>query len=235
MGVTELVLWDIDHTLIENSGTSKAIYLAAFERLAGIPARVAPVTEGRTDRLIMHDLFESSGVPKPDWMEIEESLAVAGLSYSDVLRQTGWVLPGVRAAIRSLSQAGDVVVQGLLTGNIRQNAEIKLAAFGLDGLLDFDLGAYGADDDDRSRLVAIAQQRVKARTGQDFSGRRTILVGDTPRDVQAARFNDSRVIAVASGSYSMSDLTIAGADIVLPDLRDTDGFMAAVLAEHGFS
>jgi phosphoglycolate phosphatase-like HAD superfamily hydrolase len=229
--VTELVLWDIDHTLIENSGTSKAIYLAAFERLAGTPARVAPVTEGRTDRLIMHDLFESSGIPKPDWAEIEESLVVAGQSYSAVLRQTGWVLPGVTAAILSLTQVSNIVVQGLLTGNIRQNAEIKLAAFGLDRLLDFELGAYGADDDDRSRLVAIAQQRAKARTGRDFSGRRTILVGDTPRDVQAARFSGSRIIAVASGSYSMTELAIAGADITLPDLRDTDGFVASVLAE----
>ena len=229
--MAKLVLWDIDHTLIENSGTSKAIYLAAFKDLVGKPARVAPVTEGRTDRLIMHDLFKSSGIPMPEWLKIESALATAGKSHRDILRRTGWALPGAKDAIRHLAQAGDVVVQGILTGNIRQNAQVKLAAFGLDALLDFDLGAYGSDDDDRSRLVAIAQQRVMTRTGQEFSGRRTILVGDTPRDVQAGRFSKSRTIAVASGSYSMSDLALAGADVVLPDLRDTARFMHAVLAE----
>jgi phosphoglycolate phosphatase len=227
-----LVLWDIDHTLIENSGASKAIYLAAYEAIVGEPAHALPVTEGRTDRSIMRDLFDMSAVEQPEWSVVEQALTAAGEAHLDLLRKIGWVLPGASEAIRALAQIGGVQ-QGLLTGNIRQNAVIKLAAFGIDKVLDFDLGAYGADDDDRSRLVEIARRRVKAKTGRDFSGHRTILIGDTPRDVHAAQFSGARIIAVASGSYSIADLVAAGAETVFPDLIDTDGFVAAVLNGHG--
>jgi hypothetical protein len=61
------VLWDIDHTLIENSGVSKETYAAAYSALTkaapGRPAR----TEGRTDQLIMRDMFASDGLPEPEW------------------------------------------------------------------------------------------------------------------------------------------------------------------------
>src|SRR5262245_41471117 len=98
-----LVLWDIDHTLLENSGVSNAIYLAAFEAIASRPARVLPITEGRTDRRIMRDLFAMSDAIQPAWPEVEEALAVAGQQHFDVLRRTGWVLPGVRNSLRTLS------------------------------------------------------------------------------------------------------------------------------------
>src|SRR4051794_29168545 len=130
-----LVLWDIDHTLIENSGVSKGIYLAAFEAITDRQSSVQPITEGRTDQRIMHDLFVMSGVRQPAWPEIERALAVAGRRHLDVLRRAGWVLPGVQDSLRALSGI-DGVVQGILTGNIRDNAVVKLNAFNLDSLVD---------------------------------------------------------------------------------------------------
>lgn len=73
----------------------------------------------------------------------------------------------------------------MLTGNLREVARIKLEVFGLDSHLDLDSSAYGDDHRDRAELVAIAQSRTSARTGTIFGNRNTVLIGDTPNDVEA--------------------------------------------------
>jgi phosphoglycolate phosphatase-like HAD superfamily hydrolase len=223
-----LVLWDIDHTLIDDNGVSKAIYLAAFEALVNRPAQVLPITEGRTDQLIMRDLFVKSGVPEqPGWPEVQEALAAAGREHSEVLRRTGSVLPGVRNALRALAGVQGVV-QGVLTGNIRDNALVKLSAFDLDSLVDLDAGAYGSDHEDRAVLVSIAERRAAKKATLELMFGETVLVGDTPQDVDAALLSGARMVGVASGIYSESDLTAAGAPVVLPSLEDTSRVVAAV-------
>jgi phosphoglycolate phosphatase-like HAD superfamily hydrolase len=116
----------------------------------------------------------------------------------------------------------------VLTGNILPNAITKLSVFGLDGYLDFEAGGYGSDDEVRANLVGVAQERASAKYGARFDKGNTVLIGDTPRDVQAGRNGGAHVIAVVSGSDSMEALLAEGADIVLPDLRDTRAVMEAV-------
>ena len=108
------------------------------------------------------------------------------------------------------------------------NAVTKLSVFGLDGYVDFDAGGYGSDDEVRANLVGLAQARARARYGQVFEKRNTILVGDTLRDVRAALDGGARIIAVATGTDSAEALLNEGADIVLPDLRDTRTVTEAV-------
>ena len=220
-----IVLWDIDHTLIENSGVSKEIYAAAFAALTGCPPSAPVMTEGRTDRLIMADLFHRHQAEVPTWEETEGALVEAGAARESDLRQRGYVLPGAREALEALG--GEPGVMSVLTGNIAANALVKLRAFGLDGLVDLAVGAYGADCEDRSGLVPVARQRIRAAYGLPASAP-VLLVGDTPRDVQAALANGAEVLAVASGSYDMAALHAAGARIVLPDLRDTTRVMAVL-------
>jgi len=105
--------------------------------------------------------------------------------------------------------------------------------FGLDCYIDFDAGGYGSDDDVRANLVGIAQARASARYGEVFCKRNTILVGDTLRDVRAALNGGARVVAVATGTDSPQALLNAGADIVLPDLRDTRAVTEAVAGIAG--
>jgi phosphoglycolate phosphatase-like HAD superfamily hydrolase len=69
-----------------------------------------------------------------------------------------------------------------------------------------------------------------AKHGRAFGPEDTVLVGDTPLDVAAARLGKARVVAVASGAASAAELAAAGADVVLPDLRDTERALAAILA-----
>ncbi|MEV8517441.1 haloacid dehalogenase-like hydrolase [Dactylosporangium sp. NPDC051484] len=227
-----IVLWDIDHTLIDNAGVSKEIYAAAFTALTGAPPVAAASTEGRTDRLIMRNMFLRHDLPLPEWELVEVALARAGQDRLDELARRGSTLPGVRAALKAASvQAG--WVSSVLTGNIAANAQVKLSAFDLDRLLDLPVGAYGADAVQRSDLVAVARRRIQRDRGLPH-GAPLVLVGDTPLDVEAALVTGSRIIAVATGIHSPLELASAGASVVLPDLSDTVGLLARLEASAAF-
>jgi phosphoglycolate phosphatase len=102
----------------------------------------------------------------------------------DELRTVGRALPGVKDTLASLAH-NPTVYQSVLTGNLRDVARIKLEVFDLDHYLDLDAGAYGDDDPERPKLVAIAQQRATEWTGVVFDNDATVLIGDTPHDVEA--------------------------------------------------
>jgi phosphoglycolate phosphatase-like HAD superfamily hydrolase len=123
------------------------------------------------------------------------------------------------------------VVQSVLTGNVRRMAEIKLGAVGLDANLDLETGAYGDSHENRSELVHLARDNAARKYGRGFAGTATVLVGDTPLDVAAARATGARVVAVATGGTSADKLAEAGADAVLPDLTDTPAVLAAIFGD----
>ncbi|MFE9357031.1 HAD family hydrolase [Streptomyces olivaceoviridis] len=214
-----IVLWDIDHTLIENAGVSKEIYAAAFSSLAGHEPSGPARTEGRTDRLIMRDMFLREGLPVPEWSVIEDALARAGHDRLGDLRSRGTALPGVHEVLKAASERNGWV-SSVLTGNIAANARVKLSVFGLDSLLDLPVGAYGADAELRPGLVAVARERMRRLRGVPADVP-AVLVGDTPRDVEAALATGSGMLAVASGVHSSEELAAAGAHEILPDLSDT--------------
>ncbi|MFD9032378.1 HAD family hydrolase [Streptomyces sp. NPDC059567] len=218
------ILWDIDHTLIDNAGVSKEIYSAAFAALAGFAPTEPARTEGRTDRLIMRELFVRHDVPEPEWGRIQDALAHAGQERFAELRVRGTALPGACDALKCVAET-EGWVSSVLTGNIAANAEVKLAAFGLNSLLDLSVGAYGADGFQRPDLVAVARERIRCAYGAEECVP-VVLVGDTPRDVEAALSTGSHVVAVASGIHSQEELAATGAVVVLPDLSDTAGLMS---------
>ncbi|WP_344459320.1 HAD family hydrolase [Kitasatospora kazusensis] len=221
-----IVLWDIDHTLIDNGGVSKEIYAAAFTSLAGRSPTEAAQTEGRTDRLIMREMFLRNHLPEPDWATVQAALAGAGAERLSDLRRRGTALLGVREALKAAAARADWV-SSVLTGNIAANARVKLSAFGLDELLDLPVGAYGADAVQRPELVAVARERVQRHHGLPTDAP-VVLVGDTPRDVEAALSADAGIIAVATGVHSQTELAAAGAHTVLPDLSDTANLLRLV-------
>ena len=125
------------------------------------------------------------------------------------------------------------VHQSVLTGNVRQLAEVKLDALGLREGLDLCIGAYGEDHEDRTQLVHVARRRaagVHGRSADAFEGTATVVIGDTPLDISAALDAGARAVGVASGSYAAADLMAAGAHAVLPDLTDTQLVLQALLA-----
>jgi phosphoglycolate phosphatase-like HAD superfamily hydrolase len=147
------------------------------------------------------------------------------------VRATVRPLPGAVDAVAALAAAG--IRQSVLTGNVKPLAALKLRLAGLGEHLDLDVGAYGDAHEVRAELVTVARQAARQAYGTDFSGSATVLVGDTPLDVEAALAAGARVVAVATGSYPAADLAAAGAHVVLPDLTDTAEVLAAVTARFG--
>jgi phosphoglycolate phosphatase len=226
-----LVLWDVDHTLIETGGIGSQIYATAFEKVTGHPLGQMAHMHGRTEPVIFRDTLDLNGLDDaPGLYENFAAEQAEGYRQRQAdLREHGRALPGAAAALRALSQRPDVT-QSVLTGNTRPAAELKLAAFGLDRYVDFGIASYGTDSDTRADLVAIARDRAAARTSLEFTPDTTLIIGDTPADVTAARDGGARIIAVATGSYSTAELAGAGAGTVLADLSDTPAFLAAVEA-----
>jgi phosphoglycolate phosphatase-like HAD superfamily hydrolase len=140
----------------------------------------------------------------------------------------GHALPGAAAALAAVADLGPAVVQSVLTGNVPATARAKLAAVGLDAHLDLDVGAYGDHHEVRAELVHLARARACAAYGREFSGQATVLVGDTPLDVEAALATGARAVGVATGGPAAAALAAAGADAVLPDLTDTAAAVAAI-------
>jgi len=123
-----------------------------------------------------------------------------------------------------------LVRQSVLTGNMRVLAELKLRVFGLADQIDFAIGAYGDDALNRIELTDYAWQRASEQYGERYDGTNTVLIGDTLLDIATAKAAGARVIAVASGSTSASELSTAGADLVLDDLVDTSKVVNAINA-----
>jgi len=229
-GVRTLVLWDIDHTLIEMSGFSGEIYASVFLAVTGQPMERLADMSGRTDLAITVETLRLHGVaPTPETLQAFGSALAAGFSARrEEIPAYGRVLAGARAALEALGTRPDVV-QSVLTGNMEGIAVEKLTAFGLDRFVDFEAGAYGFDHTDRPPLVRLARERAARKYGEDFDQSTTVLIGDTPLDVEAGHRGGARVVAVATGSSDVEALRAAGAELVLTDLRETSDVVRAVL------
>jgi phosphoglycolate phosphatase len=243
-----LVLWDVDHTLINAGGLSTHLYGLVFAELFGreLP-QVAPMA-GRTDRAIIVETLTIAGVanPREHVPAFITELTRQAPAFGERVRARGRVLPGVPEALAALAgnagiagaigagaAAGGGVRQSVLTGNIRPLAEVKLAALGLGDPLDLAIGAYGDAGEVRSELVEVARERARAAAGPGapgFDGAATVLAGDTPLDIGAALATGARAVGVATGNYTEAELAAAGAHAVLPDLTDVDRVRAAILA-----
>lgn len=232
-----LILWDIDGTLVQAGDVGRDIFTEAFQAVLGrAPDQVAArmlAMAGRTDPeialefLAAHEIAEAEG--ERHLPAFSEALATALAAKAALIRERGRALPGARETLAALGRS-DGVVQSLLTGNVQPNALLKLASFELDGYLDLDVGGFGSDNRHRPSLVEVARAKAEGKYGTAFAGPATVLVGDTPLDVDAGRAGGARVVAVATGPYGVAELEATGADAVLADLRDTEAALAAILA-----
>jgi phosphoglycolate phosphatase len=228
-----LVLWDVDGTLLNAAGLGTRLYEIVFSTLFGreLPA-VAPKA-GRTDRAIITDTLTLAGIPEPR-TQVDRFLAALASQVAAIdgtMNARVNPLAGASAAIATLAMASTPnrqIHQSVLTGNVRPLAALKLAAAGLGDHLDLDAGAYGDAHEVRAELVPLARLVASHLYGAGFAGSSTILIGDTPLDVEAALATGARVVGVATGGYSTAELAQAGAHAVLPDLTDPALVVAAV-------
>ena len=227
---TRLVLWDIDHTLLSTGSVGSEIFAAAFEHATGQSMQQMADAWGRTEPAIFTETAELHGIDNPPALfdAFAEAQARGYRERADDMCQRGHVLSGVVECLQRLS-AKPEVIQGALTGNTQESARTKLGIFRLDTYLDLAASAYGTDDPDRAKLVDIARHRAADRHQTTIGQGQTVLVGDTPRDIDAGHAGGAVVIAVASGRYDVKALREAGADAFFADLADTDAVTAAIL------
>lgn len=224
-----LVLWDIDHTLIETRGVGRDIYQRIFPTVTGQPLRTLAAVDGRTELDIIHDTLQLHGItPTDDTVHaLATALADGYTAAIDELATRGRVLPGARAALAGLA-AEPSVHQSVLTGNTTAVAKIKIDAFGLGEHLDILLGAYGDDHQDRATLVTIARARASQRLGTTLDPNQLVIIGDTPNDMHTATTAGARAIGITTGRYTATDLETAGATTTLPLLVDLPRLRDAV-------
>jgi phosphoglycolate phosphatase-like HAD superfamily hydrolase len=219
-----IVLFDIDGTLVASGGAGKLALETAFTEDFETELRFQVPYSGRTDRAIVRELFETHGV-EHSTPNLQKLLAGYLRRLPNCLnRMRGVVLPGVLKLLDDLRRRDRVAV-GLLTGNVRAGAQVKLGHFGL--FEHFSFGGFGDHHFDRDDVARDALAAVRAHIGPDVAPDRIWVIGDTPLDVRCARAIGARVLAVATGIHSLEELTAAAPDLVLADLSDPQPFLNA--------
>lgn len=221
-----LLLFDIDGTLVSGATAAHAEALhEALHAVHGIethsvPMPIAPA--GRTDPEIARALLLRAGISAQQIDDRAEEVrdhccqAYARLCPPDL---SATVLPGVPELLGWLSGQEGVEL-GLLTGNYEAVARLKLRRAGLVRHFDSGRGAFGSDSEDRTMLPAIARRRA-GRVGVPYPRDRTVVIGDTPRDIACARADGVRCVAVATGLFDAEALK--GADVVVTDAPELRG------------
>ncbi|MFB4306082.1 HAD family hydrolase [Actinomadura sp. GTD37] len=227
--LNRLVLWNIDHTLVDVGRVTRDAYAEAFQRTIGRPLVRLPATPGRTESEIVFETLAFNDVVTTDdhLPAFFDALAEAFASRRADLRAHGRVLAGAGEAVEALAHVPGVV-QSVLTGSIRPNAVLKVAELGLAARLDLDAGGYENGVYSKAALLELARTRAGERHGTSYSESATVYVADSPRDVQAAHIAGSPIVAVATGSATEAELRAAGAETVLATLADTGAVVAAV-------
>jgi phosphoglycolate phosphatase len=230
---TTLLLFDVDGTLLHRATAehAQALHLALKE-VHGIDvtasARVSLNPAGRTDGEIARALLLNSGVSA---LRIDERAVDVRVACCEIFARlvpadlSHTVLPGIAELLSELDDHENVRLS-LVTGNFEPIARLKLGHAGIGDHFPPGQGGFGSDDEDRAALPHIARKRA-GHDGIEFSRVRTIVIGDTPRDIACARADEVRCFAVATGPFSVDELH--SADAVAADARQLGEQLRAVL------
>ncbi|MCE5270595.1 HAD hydrolase-like protein [bacterium] len=228
-----LFLYDIDGTILSTNHSGYRSFVRSCREVLGIEGPIDGIhMAGKLDRVIFEEIVaayrpELSGADLlPHWETFRDG-------YVRYLRQESlnpseWILyPGVRELVEMSQGLGALA---LLTGNVREGAMIKLAT--LDMARYFPTGGFGENSITREQLAHLAYDEACRHFGVTFPPERSVVIGDTVRDVRAGQAIGARTLAVATGTVSEADLVAAGADLVAPDFlsarAEVESFLAAL-------
>jgi phosphoglycolate phosphatase len=231
----KLLLFDVDQTLISTGGAGIRALNRAFQELFSVQnAMEGILPHGKTDPGIIREIFNSRAVHSAG-DGYPTSLAPILRSYLTYLKQevessTSYkILPGIENILDSMAGRSDVLI-GLATGNVEPGARIKLERGNLNRYFAF--GGFGSDSENRTLLVKRGAEMAAVFSGRSFAPSNTFVIGDTPRDIEAAREAGFQSIGVATGKYSISELMDAGAALAISDFElDRDQFLRTTRIE----
>jgi len=225
-----LLLFDIDGTLLLRAAADhRAALLGAVREVYRVdPEGLHVETAGRTDPEIVRALLVSAGVAaaRIDAGMPELRSTVSRLyATRETEDLTAKVAPGMRKLLAELT--GDERVRlSLVTGNLETIARIKLRRAGIGVYFPSGQGGFGSDSEDRTMLPAVARRRAGS-DAHPWPRERTVVIGDTARDLACARADGCRCVAVETGPHGAGDL--AGADAVVSDGRTLRPALEAML------
>jgi phosphoglycolate phosphatase len=218
MDAPTVVLFDIDGTLLTTGGAGARAWARAFRERFGVDADIERYSQsGQTDPDVARETFTGVLGRPPTEAELAQ-LIMAYVRHlpAEVADSHGYrVMPGAEGLLERLARRGSLC--GLVTGNIEGAARIKLERSHLNRYFPF--GGYGSDAADRAEVTRAAIARAAMLHGHDLQVAEIVVVGDTPRDVEAAHAVGALSVAVATGEYRVEQLRAAGADHALATLE----------------
>lgn len=226
-----VVLFDIDGTILRSGGVGRIAMERALTEVFGSPGSTDYHYDGKTDRQIVREVMRLEGRTDE---EIDADMPrlidtyVAGLKaeLSSGARLVH-VHPGVLELIDQLEREPSVVL-GLLTGNVAEGASAKLGAAGIE-MSRFRVNAFGSDHEERPELPAVAQRRAREVLGADIAGNRLVVIGDTPADIRCGEAIGARAIGVATGRYTVEELSRHDPYAVFETLADTAAVLERIM------
>jgi phosphoglycolate phosphatase-like HAD superfamily hydrolase len=220
-----LVLFDIDGTLLHSLSAGVHAMTSTLRELHGIEPDFKQIEiHGRLDTLIWRDLSKIHGYPTDD-----ASHANFRRTYGEHLdrrlaeNNTVQRYPGAKELVDATLVVPGLTI-GLLTGNYEHTGHLKVRHAGIDPR-HFIVNAWGDDGHDRRSLVPVAMRRYQELHGRPVAPQDVVIIGDTPADVDCAHASGARVIAVATGHFTVDQLRAAGGDLVVADLSDTEALV----------
>jgi phosphoglycolate phosphatase-like HAD superfamily hydrolase len=226
-----LVLFDIDGTLVRTQN-GYVPFNAAILKSFGVAGDIRTVIpDGNTDPRIVEEIFKTGNfairLESKNWDAFAADLECCYRESFKCGTIAVRALPGALALVQALASTVDFGM-GVVTGNFRVTANFKLEAAGF--LPYLTIGAYGCDSPHRPDLPGIARARWQQCTGELIKADDCIVVGDTPRDIEAARQNEMRCVLVGTGRYPVEELEYWTPDACLSDLADTESVLKLLSA-----
>jgi len=222
-----VLLFDVDGTLITTGGAGRRAIERAFEVRFGRRDACAHFSfAGMTDRAIVRAGLAAIGRPT-DEPAIDDVLAAyVALLADEVARAPAAdyrLNRGVAGALDAVADRPGVAV-GLGTGNIAEGARVKLTR--VDVYHRFAFGGFGSDHEDRAELLRVGATRGAALLGRPLADCRVLVIGDTPKDVAAAKAIGADSIAVATGPFTVDALAACAPSLAVADLSAPEALAA---------
>jgi phosphoglycolate phosphatase-like HAD superfamily hydrolase len=215
--MVKLVLFDIDGTLVHTGGAGIKAFAKVFATEFNIPNGVEKIRfAGRTDVSLVREFFTANGIA-PTLEHFQRFFERYAFWLDHILAHShAEACPGVREFLNALRALDHPPRLGLLTGNVRIGAEIKLRHFNL--WEEFETGAFADDHEDRDQIARAALQRGSRVLGRKLRGEEVVVIGDTPLDIRCGRAIGAKVLAVATGGAKLEELKPHQPDWAVPDL-----------------
>src|SRR5882724_4934932 len=200
-----LVLFDIDGTLVHTGHAGTQAFKKTFATEFNLHHGAEKMKfAGRTDVSLVREFFKIHALPEtPEHFAQFFARYVFWLDHILAKSQTS-VCPGVREMLHDLRALPKPPIIGLLTGNIRLGAEIKLRHFNL--WEQFEFGGFADDHEERDLIAAAAHARSHRVLGRRLRGEEIVVIGDTPFDIRCGRAIGAKVLAVATGGAKLDEL-----------------------------